>query len=133
MSKPPATHDRPGDYDPSGAAYRGWNEPNLGYRPANGYDYPPADAVAHSAAGRGPKAYTRSDTRIYEDVCDRLSDDPWIDATDIEVTVQDGRVSLCGTVDERRAKRRSQEIVEAISGVREVDNRLRTEPGRRGG
>ena len=37
--------------------------------------------------GRGPKGYTRSDERIREDVNDRLSDDPFVDASEIEVMV----------------------------------------------
>ena len=31
--------------------------------------------------GRGPKDYTRSDDRIREEVCDRLTDDPRVDAS----------------------------------------------------
>ena len=42
-------------------------------------------------AGRGPKGYHRSDERIREDVSDRLTDHPDIDATEIEVTVHEGR------------------------------------------
>src|SRR5690606_19937537 len=33
--------------------------------------------------GKGPRNYTRSDDRIKEDINDRLSDDPFIDASDI--------------------------------------------------
>src|SRR6185503_8363040 len=32
-------------------------------------------------AGRGPRGYQRTDERIREDVCDRLTDDPRIDAS----------------------------------------------------
>jgi hypothetical protein len=49
-------------------------------------------------AGRGPKGYRRSDSRIREDVCDRLTDAPFLDASDIDVTVTDGEVTLSGTV-----------------------------------
>lgn len=37
--------------------------------------------------GKGPKGYQRSDERIKEDVCDRLSDDDYLDASDIDVQV----------------------------------------------
>ena len=37
--------------------------------------------------GRGPRGYTRSDERIREDVNDRLTDDGWLDASDIDVQV----------------------------------------------
>jgi osmotically-inducible protein OsmY len=75
--------------------------------------------------GKGPKNYNRSDERIKEDINDRLSDDPWVDASDIEVTVNNGEVTLMGTVNERSAKRRAEDLAEAVSGVKNVENRLR--------
>jgi osmotically-inducible protein OsmY len=75
--------------------------------------------------GRGPKNYTRSDDRIREDVNDRLSDDPYVDASEIEVTVSSCEVTLSGTVDSRDAKRRAEDCAEAVSGVRHVQNNLR--------
>ena len=75
--------------------------------------------------GRGPKGYRRSDDRIREDVNDRLSDDPYIDASDVDVTVSNGEVTLGGTVDSRHARRRAEDIAESISGVSHVQNNLR--------
>lgn len=75
--------------------------------------------------GRGPKGYVRSDTRIEEDVHDILTDDPALDASDIEVTVKDREVTLNGTVETRRDKRRAEDCVERVSGVVHVQNNLR--------
>lgn len=75
--------------------------------------------------GKGPRGYRRSDERIKEDINDRLSDDPYVDATDIEVHVQDGEVTLTGTVRERDDKRRAEYLAEMVSGVGNVENRLR--------
>lgn len=75
--------------------------------------------------GKGPKNYTRSDERIREDISDRLSDDPFIDATEIEVSVTNGEVTLMGSVDDRHSKRRAEDLTEVVSGVRHVENRLR--------
>lgn len=75
--------------------------------------------------GRGPKGYQRSDSRIREDVSDRLTDAPDIDATDIEVNVNNGEVTLSGTVGSRQEKRRSEDVIENVTGVREVHNSLR--------
>jgi osmotically-inducible protein OsmY len=76
-------------------------------------------------AGRGPKGYKRSDDRIREDVNEELTRNPDLDATDIEVKVESGEVTLSGTVDDRRAKRLAEELVERCSGVHEVHNQLR--------
>lgn len=78
--------------------------------------------------GRGPKGYQRTDERITEDVSDRLTEDPWLDATDIEVAVKDGEVTLSGHVDNREAKHRAERLVEDLSGVRHVQNNLRVDP-----
>jgi osmotically-inducible protein OsmY len=76
-------------------------------------------------SGRGPKGYRRSDERIREDVCDRLADDPRIDASDVEVTVNQGEVILSGTIHSRQEKRTSEDLIETISGVRDIQNNLR--------
>jgi len=74
--------------------------------------------------GRGPKNYRRSDERIKEDVNDRLGDG-YLDATEIEVAVSNAEVTLTGTVQTRRDKRRAEDIAESVSGVSNVENRLR--------
>ena len=76
--------------------------------------------------GRGPKGYKRPDDRIREEICDRMTEDPMLDASEIEVEVIDGEVTLTGSVMSRDQKRRAEETVaERISGVRDVTNRLR--------
>jgi osmotically-inducible protein OsmY len=84
------------------------------------------DRMQQSFRGKGPKNYSRSDDRIKDDINDRLSDDPFIDASEIEVTVSNGEVTLTGTVDHRSTKRRAEDLAEAVSGVRNVENRIRT-------
>ncbi|MCQ1850747.1 BON domain-containing protein [Neorhizobium galegae] len=75
--------------------------------------------------GKGPKGYQRSDARIEEDVNDRLSDDPVLDASNITVTVQSAEVTLDGFVSSRWDKRRAEDLVDDVSGVRHVQNNLR--------
>jgi osmotically-inducible protein OsmY len=86
-----------------------------------------------SHKGRGPKGYTRSDDRIKEDVNDRLTDDPHIDASDIEVSVSNGEVTLTGTVENRFAKRHAEDLAERISGVKDVENRIKIRANQQGG
>jgi hypothetical protein len=75
--------------------------------------------------GRGPKGYRRSDERILEEVNERLCDDALVDASGIEVHCQDGRVVLGGQVDARWMKHRAEDIADAVTGVREIENRIR--------
>lgn len=77
--------------------------------------------------GRGPKGYQRSDERIREDVNDRLTDDPHVDASEIDVSVQNREVTLSGTVKSRFEKRHAEDLVESISGVSHVQNNLRVQ------
>ena len=82
-------------------------------------------------SGRGPKGWQRSDERIREDVSERLADHPHIDASEIEVTVNNGEITLTGTVEDRQAKRLAEDIAESVSGVREVHNQIRVQQGQR--
>src|SRR5256886_10897712 len=74
--------------------------------------------------GRGPRGYARSPARIYEDLCDRLTENPFIDASDIEVTVAGTEVTLGGAVQDTIAMRQAQAIAEEVAGVSHVHNRL---------
>src|SRR5690606_2258933 len=76
-------------------------------------------------AGKGPKGYRRSDERIREDVCDRIASWGWVDASDVEVRVQDGEVTLSGQVGARRDKRLLEEMIEDVAGVIDVHNQIR--------
>lgn len=79
--------------------------------------------------GRGPKSYVRSDERIREDVNDRLTEDVWVDASEIEVSVAEGEVTLSGTVEDRRSKRRAEDVADDVTGVKHVQNNLRYTTG----
>ncbi len=81
---------------------------------------------AGSFAGKGPKNWQRSDDRIKEDVNERLTEHEHIDASDIDVQVRSGEVTLTGSVSDRRVKRLVEDLVEGVSGVKEVHNQLRT-------
>ncbi len=75
--------------------------------------------------GKGPKNYTRTEERIKEDVSDHLTNDSFLDASGIEVNVNDGEVTLNGHVDSRYSKHRAEDITEDITGVKHVQNNLR--------
>jgi hypothetical protein len=77
--------------------------------------------------GRGPKGYRRSDERIREDVNDRLTDHQYLDASDIDVSVKEGEVTLSGKVFDRADKRLAEDVAESVTGVKNVQNNLRTD------
>jgi hypothetical protein len=76
-------------------------------------------------AGRGPKNWQRSDDRIREDVNEMLTQHPDVDASDIDVQVATGEVTLTGTVSSRHEKRAAEDCAWDVSGVRDVHNQLR--------
>jgi len=75
--------------------------------------------------GLGPRGYTRPDSRIRDDLCDRLTEDPYLDASDIDVAVSGGAVTLSGTVADAAAQRRAQQHAAAVAGAATVRNNLR--------
>lgn len=89
------------------------------HRPTGAY------GLERSHRGKGPKGYVRSDQRIREEICEILSDDFRIDASDISVEVRDGVVLIEGSVPDRLQKHRVEDIADSCSGVKDVNNSLR--------
>lgn len=132
------------DYGYGRSGYRGY--PGYGQGSAYGVSagpaFPPVNRVAvaygrdipipvpgfesgRNFVGRGPRGYRRSDARIHEDICETLTRHPEIDATDIEIAVDNGVVTLSGTVEDRYTKRLAEDVAELTLGVHDVENRLR--------
>lgn len=78
-----------------------------------------------SYRGRGPKNYRRSDERIRETVNELLTDHDGVDATEIDVVVENGEVTLNGMVGSRWEKRLAEDIAASCRGVSDVHNRLK--------
>lgn len=78
-----------------------------------------------SYRGIGPRGYRRADDRIRDDVNDLLTEDLDLDATNIEVSVEERVVRLNGTVSSRADKRRAEALAERAYGVADVQNNLR--------
>jgi hypothetical protein len=81
--------------------------------------------------GKGPMNYQRSDQRIREDVCEYLTEDDDVDASEIDVKVEQCEVTLTGMVPSRDMKRRAERIAERASGVRDIHNQLKVDRDRR--
>ncbi|HEX4923039.1 MAG TPA: BON domain-containing protein [Bdellovibrionales bacterium] len=102
-----------------GSRHQGQHEKGLGQR---------AMEKLGEFFGKGPKGYKRSDDRIREDVNETLWRHPSIDASELEVDVKDGTVTLRGQVDSRRTRRLVEETIEDLPGVSDVIMEVRIAP-----
>ena len=96
---------------------------------AGGYTGYTGEGRRRTFAGRGPKGWRRSDERIREDVNEAVARDPEIDATELEVRVENGVVTLTGIVEDRREKRIAEDLAEDVFGVDDVRNELKIRHG----
>ena len=83
------------------------------------------EQLVASHRGKGPKGYRPTDERLRERVCERLTDDPFVDATDIEVSIANGEISLSGSAETRRMKYAVEDVVAEVPGVTAVHNSIR--------
>jgi osmotically-inducible protein OsmY len=95
-----------------------------GYRDEDEMEYEAGSNIPGPYAGIGPRGYKRSDEDIFSDVCSRLTDHGDIDAREVQVEVDDGEVTISGTVDSRRTKFMVEDTVDSVPGVNEIHNRL---------
>lgn len=136
-------HRRPRDYAPRyghGPGVENMESPRIGYSTSalrrdiedhelgHGGMLGPYRAGSARPMGRGPKGYTRSDERIREDICERLMTMPY-DASDVEITVTHGEVTLMGTVRSRADKWGIEDVADSVLGVQDVHNQLRLNRG----
>jgi hypothetical protein len=101
-----------------------------GYGTAGGFAtgrYPSGMEGQRSYRGLGPQSYKRSDDRIRDDVCERLTDNDRIDASNVTIDVNQGAVTLSGTVPERHMRYAAEDLVDDCMGVESIDNQLRVQ------
>jgi hypothetical protein len=67
----------------------------------------------------------RPDDALARELQEILTNDPELNATEIEVEVEGGAVTLRGVVDSSDARLLAEELVESVTGVREVHNNLK--------
>ncbi|BDB27652.1 BON domain-containing protein [Cupriavidus sp. P-10] len=77
----------------------------------------------------GPRNYQRSDARILEDLCEQLAHSARLQVEDVEVRVEQGVVTLEGSVPQRQQKYGIEDVADEVYGVREVVNHLRVARG----
>ena len=84
--------------------------------------YASDDHSRYAGAAYQDRPGRRSDGRIHEEVCEALSNDPYLDVSDIEIAVDEGVVTLKGKAASREVKRDAQTCIEHISGIRDIFN-----------
>jgi len=88
-------------------------------------DLPAREARHQDQTSHEPGGWRRSDDRLRAEVSAALVRDRGIDASDIEVHVEQGDVTLKGTVADKFAKRHASHVAESVPGVTNVQNLLR--------
>ena len=88
------------------------------------YEKPLLDKTRATHRGKRPKGSKRSDERIHDAICERLTRHALIDASLIEVHVQNGEVTLTGEVLDRRMKDLTEDVAGEVSGVKRIRNQL---------
>jgi hypothetical protein len=131
---------RYGGIVPQSGAYGDWARPGTGggsgARGHEGFDFPGAStwgedrkaAEARDVSGqqqRSQEGPPRTDETIWEDLHEHLSGSTDVDASAVEIEVEEGEVTLIGRVENREDRWLIEEMVQATPGVRAVHNRLR--------
>lgn len=75
----------------------------------------------------GPRNFQRSDERIRDEICERLTFASGVNVRDVSVDVSKGVVTLNGTVERRAQKYDIEDIADNTFGVTEVENNIRVE------
>lgn len=121
--------ERKGYHALEGAGRQGWDwDQNRGYAYVHGNrrgKEPGHDGKGvRDHRGKGPRNYQRTDERILEDIIDCITAQG-IDASDVEVRITKGEVTLSGSVAERRDRRTLEDLVERVAGVSHLENCIR--------
>ncbi|MEW5850505.1 MAG: BON domain-containing protein [Myxococcota bacterium] len=68
----------------------------------------------------GPRGYRRSDERIHDDVVAVLTAHPDVDASEMEVVVREGEVTLLGAAPDKLTARLAEDAASRVRGVTQV-------------
>lgn len=66
-----------------------------------------------------------SDDRIYDQVRQKLANDPDVKGGGFDVAVNNGVVTLKGTVNDKNAREKAEKLTKKVKGVTKVDNQLK--------
>ena len=78
--------------------------------------------------GAAPKSEKIENDPVAAAVHEALTEEPWLDATDISIAVSGGVVTLTGSVPNEDGVSRAAKTVAEVNGVTEVKNELKVNP-----
>jgi osmotically-inducible protein OsmY len=85
-----------------------------------------AFAVVPPASAQTPQQSSqKSDDKIYDQIRQRLANDPDVKGAGFDVSVKDGVVTLKGDVHDGKAREKAEKITKKIKGVTSVNNQLK--------
>ncbi|MBA2404619.1 MAG: BON domain-containing protein [Bdellovibrionales bacterium] len=84
---------------------------------------PRSESAREKHYGKGPKNWLTDESIKYK-VSLALYLTPEVDATKIEVQVEQGRVTLSGPIRDRKQKKAAEECIDTIPGVSDIFNKL---------
>ena len=68
---------------------------------------------------------TPSDDKIFDQLRQRLANDPDVKGAGFTITVKNGAVTMQGTVKDAHAKDKAEKIAKKVKGVTSVNNQLK--------
>lgn len=116
-----------GDGYPNAKANRreGPRDYDLGRSDAGTYWNYNANHRTPNFSGRGPRGYKRSDESLLDQVCLALERTPSVDASDLEVYVEDGCAYLKGSLPTRGMRYLAEDLVDSIPGIVDVFTQIK--------
>ena len=106
MPDPGSPHTHPDDY------------PKLGLD----FERDNAAVASQRKAAAGPE-----DQRLASEICRKLEENQFVEASRITVDSAGGAVTLEGIVENRYARERAEQLAREIEGVQSVENRIRVQ------
>lgn len=86
---------------------------------------PRSESAHEGHRGKGPKSFSRTDENLREEVCEAFLLSHDLDPEFMEVQVKDAVVVLTGRARTRGDKWLAEELAFGVSGVKDVQNRIR--------
>ena len=107
------------DYKETSYFELGTEDPVL-QEPAVPYNF----TIDKQHVGKGPKGYKKDDYAIYEEICENLTRDSYIDASSINVNVEKAVLYLTGEVESEEMRDRVMGLAQEIHGVSHILNEI---------